>query len=102
MRGGSAWDVRGLVGLVNERNGRAILHGVRHTLLERQAAAVGLPLRLIALDWTASASEHDAAMRRGFVELRAGGAECSLIGRYSMDSQEGRRKQGNSVNVQYP
>ena len=80
MRGGSAWDVRGLVGLVNERNGRAILHGVRHTLLERQAAAVGLPLRLIALDWTASASEHDAAMRRGFVELRAGGAECVAFG----------------------
>ena len=91
LRAGPAWDVRGLIGLVNERNGRAILHGVRHTLLEQQAAAVGLPLRLIPLDWTASASEHDAAVRRGLSELRADGAECVAFGNLFSPSARERR-----------
>ena len=91
LRGEPACDVRGLIGLVNERNGRAILHGVRHTLLEQQAAAVGLPLRLIPLDWTASASEHDAAVRRGFSEVRAEGAECVAFGNLFSPSARERR-----------
>lgn len=91
LRAGPAWDVRGLIGLVNEKNGRAILHGVRHTLLEQQAAAVGLPLRLIPLDWTASGSEHDAAVRRGLSELRADGAECVAFGNLFSPSARERR-----------
>ncbi len=86
-----AWDVRGLVTLVNERNGRAILHGVRHTLLEQQAAAAGLPLRLIPLSWTASRSEHDESVRRGFRELSAAGAECVAYGNLFSPSARERR-----------
>ena len=75
-----SFDVRGLISLVNERNGRVILHGVRHTLLQRQAEAVGLPLRFIPLDWTSSRGERDAALARGFREVRADGAACVAFG----------------------
>jgi len=70
------WNVRGLLGLVNERNGRAMLHGVTHHLLERQAAAVGLPLRLVALNWTTSSSERSASIRSCLDELRSDGAQA--------------------------
>jgi diphthamide synthase (EF-2-diphthine--ammonia ligase)/AraC-like DNA-binding protein len=72
--------VRGLISLVNEKNGRVILHGVRHTLLRRQAEAVGLPLRFIPLDWTSSRGERNAALARGFGEVRADGASCVAFG----------------------
>lgn len=80
LRADPSFDVCGLVTLVNEKNGRVILHGVRHTLLQRQAEAVGLPLRFIPLDWTSSRGEHDAAMTRGFGEVRAAGAVCVAFG----------------------
>ncbi len=72
--------MQGLIGLVNERNGRVILHGVRHSLLEHQADAVGLPLRLVPLDWTAPVTEHNAALQRSFGELGAEGAERVAFG----------------------
>jgi len=77
-----------LICLVNEKNGRVILHGVRHTLLQRQAEAVGLPLRFIPLDWTSSRGERNAALSRGFGEVRADGAACVAFG--DLFSVEGR------------
>lgn len=73
---------------MNEKNGRVILHGVRHTLLQRQAEAVGLPLRFIPLDWTSSRGERNAALARGFGEVRANGAACVAFG--DLFSLEGR------------
>lgn len=80
LRENPAWDVRGLICLVNERNGRVILHGVQHTLLERQAEAVGLPIRWIPLNWSSTTAERNEALARGFGELRAEGAECVAFG----------------------
>ena len=88
LRAEPSFEVRGLISLVNERNGRVILHGVRHTQLQRQAEAVGLPLRFIPLDWTSSRSERDAALARGFGEVRAAGASCVAFG--DLFSLEGR------------
>lgn len=72
--------MRGLISIVNEKNGRVILHGVRHGLLQQQAEAVGLPLRFIPLDWASSRGERDAALVRAFGELRAAGAACVGFG----------------------
>ena len=63
------WEVRGLVALVNRKNGRVTMHGVRRRLIERQAAVVGLPLKLIQFDWTASANDHDTAIGAGLLRL---------------------------------
>lgn len=88
LRAEPSFEVRGLISLVNEKNGRVILHGVRHTLLQRQAEAVGLPLRFIPLDWTSSRGERNAALARGFGEVRADGAACVAFG--DLFSLEGR------------
>ena len=80
LRADPAVEVRGLIALVNEKNGRVILHGVRHTLLQCQAEAVGLPLRFIPLDWASTATERNTALTRGFGELRKGGASCIAFG----------------------
>ncbi|MDE2851692.1 MAG: helix-turn-helix domain-containing protein [Acidobacteriota bacterium] len=88
LRADPSFEVRGLISLVNEKNGRVILHGVRHTLLQRQAEAVGLPLRFVPLDWTSSRGERNAALSRGFGEVRADGAACVAFG--DLFSVEGR------------
>lgn len=77
LRNDPRWDVRGLVTLVNRKNGRVTMHGVRRRLIERQAAALGLPLKLIELDWTASASDHDTAIAKGLLRFcQDDNAEC--------------------------
>ena len=91
LQADSKWEVRGLLALVNERNGRAAMHGVRNQLLEHQAAAVGMPLRLIEFDWTASSSEQDAAVRRVLTETRNEGAEFIAFGDLSSTRRRERR-----------
>ena len=80
LRADPSFDVRGLIALVNEKNGRVILHGVRHTLLQRQAEAVGLPLRFVPLDWASSATQRNRALAQAFGELRALKAACVAFG----------------------
>ena len=70
LRNDPRWDVRGLVTLVNRKNGRVSAHGVRRRLIELQAAAVGLPLKLIQFDWAASTTDHDIAIWEGLFRLR--------------------------------
>ena len=69
LRNDPQWDVRGLVALVNRKNGRMAMHGVRRRLIELQAAAVDLPLKLIEFDWTTSVTDHDAAIGEGLFRL---------------------------------
>lgn len=44
----------GLVTTVNEAFDRVAMHAVRRSLLEQQAAAAGLPLRVVLLPWPCS------------------------------------------------
>jgi len=80
LRADPRFDVRGLISLVNEKNGRVIQHGVRHSLLQPQAEAVALPLRFLPLDPTASTTERNAALALGFGELRRREAACVAFG----------------------
>ncbi|MDE3265406.1 MAG: helix-turn-helix domain-containing protein [Acidobacteriota bacterium] len=80
LRADPRFDVRGLISLVNEKNGRVIQHGVRHSLLQRQAEAVGLPLQFLPLDPTATTTERNAALALGFGELRRREAACVAFG----------------------
>ncbi|MDE2922097.1 MAG: helix-turn-helix domain-containing protein [Acidobacteriota bacterium] len=80
LRDDPRFDVQGLIALVNEKNGRVILHGVRHALLQRQAEAVGLPLRFVPLAPSSSRTERNAALARGFGELRGREATCIAFG----------------------
>lgn len=61
MRAGEL-EVVGLLTTLNAEFDRVAMHAVRRTLLERQAAALGLPLIAIELPWPCSNAEYEARM----------------------------------------
>ncbi len=64
-------DVAVLLTSVTSEYDRVSIHGVRRTLLERQAEALGLPLMIIALEPKCSNAEYEAAFRDALVRLSA-------------------------------
>lgn len=89
-----AWDVLGLIAPVSEKNGRVLLHGVRGEMLEQQAAALGLPLQLVPVDWTTSQREREAAYQRALSAARAEGLEFVVFGDLSSDERRERQSLG--------
>jgi uncharacterized protein (TIGR00290 family) len=74
-----AYRVVGLVTAVTDDYDRISIHGVRRTLLEAQAAAIGLPLHVIRLQRGCSNDDYERAFHGA---LRAAGAQhpgCSHI-----------------------
>ena len=55
-------DVAGLLATVTRDYGRVSMHGVREELLDRQAAAAGLPLRKVYIGKGASNDEYEREM----------------------------------------
>ncbi|MDW8468745.1 MAG: ATP-binding protein [Burkholderiales bacterium] len=53
----------GLVCTLNEAFDRVAMHGVRRALVEAQARAAGLPLRVLPLPWPCPNETYEAAMR---------------------------------------
>lgn len=70
------WEPRGLVTAVNELDGIAEIHGVGVELIKRQAAAVGLPLRLIEYSSERSSRDYEGAIAQVFDDLCREGAEA--------------------------
>ena len=73
-------EIVGLVTTVNEVHQRVAIHGVRRELLEHQAEAVGLPLRIVHLPSPCSNEEYESAMRVLMAGLRDSGIECMAFG----------------------
>jgi uncharacterized protein (TIGR00290 family) len=55
-------EVVGLLTTMNTVHDRVAMHAVRRELLEAQAAAVGLPLRTVALPWPCPNESYEQAM----------------------------------------
>jgi uncharacterized protein (TIGR00290 family) len=64
-------EVVGLLTSVTRGYERISIHGVRRTLLEAQARAVGLPLYEVALEPVCSNADYEAAFRTAAEQLRA-------------------------------
>jgi diphthamide synthase (EF-2-diphthine--ammonia ligase) len=69
-------QVVGLVTTVNEIFGRVAMHAVREVLLQRQAAAVGLPLWRVPIPSPCSNAEYEKAMER----VVASAVEQGIVG----------------------
>jgi uncharacterized protein (TIGR00290 family) len=80
LRRSSDVDVVGLLTTVNAIHDRVAMHAVRRTLLETQAAAVGLPLTVVEIPSPCSSEEYAEAMGRTMADARANGISAVAFG----------------------
>jgi uncharacterized protein (TIGR00290 family) len=73
-------DGASLLTTINETADRVAMHGVRRTLLEAQAAAAGLPLRVIRLPHPCSNDVYEARMRTAVEQAVADGFTIAAFG----------------------
>ena len=70
LRSDPSVEVAGLVTTIVPRFGRVAMHGVRIGLVRAQAAAAGLPLDEVALEWPSSNEDYSRAMLAALARLR--------------------------------
>src|ERR1700678_1364029 len=74
------YDVVGLLTTFNEEAGRVAMHAVRRGLVERQAAAAGLPLWAVPLPWPCSNEQYEVLMAGACARAVAEGIEGGAFG----------------------
>jgi len=80
LRQQGEYEIAGLLTTVNEAFDRVAMHGTRREVLEAQAEAAGLPLRVIPLPWPCSNEQYEARMRAACAEAVADGIEAMAFG----------------------
>lgn len=73
-------DISRLVTTVNGHYERVSMHGLRISLLERQAKAIGIPLQMIRLPENPSMKEYGEIMNHNLRQLKQEGYEVSAFG----------------------
>ena len=66
-------EIGGLLTTMNEAFDRVAMHAVRRQMLEKQAAAAGVPLKTIPLPWPCTNEEYEERMRTAVAEAVAEG-----------------------------
>ncbi len=93
-------ELAGLFTVVNAKHQRVAMHAVRLRLLELQAEAVGLPLRVIEIPDPCSDQQYEAVMRQFVAESIARGVECMAFGDlFLQDVREYREKHLNGTGI---
>ena len=80
LRQEAKYELVGLVTTVNEAVGRVAMHAVREALLERQAAACGLPIWRVPIPSPCSNAQYEAAMTRVVTRAVGEGVEVMAFG----------------------
>ena len=80
LRRRGQYEVCGLFTSINQAFDRVAMHAVRRVLLEAQAKAAGLPLRLIPLPWPCSNAEYEALMETIWAEAADAGVQAIAFG----------------------
>jgi uncharacterized protein (TIGR00290 family) len=80
LRQRGEYDVAGLLTTFNEEADRVAMHGVRRELVERQAAAAGLPLWAVPLPWPCSNEQYEVLMAQTCARAVAEGIEGVAFG----------------------
>lgn len=74
------YDIQYLLTSFNSVHNRVSMHGVRRSLTEAQAAAIGLPLITVELSEDPSMGEYETKMREALTVLRDKGCYTSIYG----------------------
>jgi uncharacterized protein (TIGR00290 family) len=73
-------EVVGLLTTVNQEFERVAMHGVRRSLLEAQAEALGLPLHIVELPWPCPNEVYEQQMTDALDRAREAGVEAMVFG----------------------
>lgn len=73
-------DVVGLLTTVNVSFDRVAMHGVRRSLLQAQAQAIGLPLHVVELPWPCPNEIYEQRMARAIDAARRSGVAAMVFG----------------------
>lgn len=73
-------DVVGLLTTVNTTADRVAMHAVRRTVLEAQAAALGLPLHVVELPWPCPNEVYEQQMSAAVAAATDAGVERMIFG----------------------
>lgn len=79
LRADARYEVVGLLTSITAGYDRVSIHGVRRTLVEAQAAAVGLPLYEVTLEPMSSNEAYEAAFAAALDRLRATAPDVECI-----------------------
>jgi uncharacterized protein (TIGR00290 family) len=91
---GQGVEVCALLTTVNEAAERVAMHGVRRTLVEQQAEAVGIPLWQIPLPWPCSNGDYESRMADACRRAVAEGFDTIAFGDlFLKDVREYRERQ---------
>ena len=80
LRQEGEYEIAGLLTTMNAEFDRVAMHGTRRAVLEAQAEAAGLPLRVVPLPWPCSNEHYEAAMREACAQAVADGIEVIAFG----------------------
>lgn len=80
LRKMGAYEVAALLTTITEGYDRISMHGVRTTLLERQATSLGAPLHKLYIPSGCSNEQYEAAMRVALTHYQAQGVNACAFG----------------------
>lgn len=92
------YDVTALITTVTEDYDRISMHGVRRTLLESQAEALGIPLQVILISKTSSNAEYETRLSAALESYRERGVTFVAFGDIFLDDLRTYRE-GNLARV---
>jgi uncharacterized protein (TIGR00290 family) len=86
-------EVIGLLTTISQVYGRVAIHGVREELLDRQAAALGLPAFKVALPNPCTNEAYEARMKNAWAKLLAQGVRHVVFGDLFLEDLRAYRTQ---------
>jgi len=86
-------EVKALVTTVTGDYDRISMHGVRRVLLERQAAALGLPLQQVVISKDATNEEYETRMTETLLRFKADGVSSIVFGDLFLSDVRAYREQ---------
>ena len=105
LRRSTAYDVVGLLTTFNHPADRVAMHAVRRSLVEQQAAAVGIPLWPVQLPWPCSNSEYDTIMAQECEKAVSKGIAAIAFGDLFLEdvrSYREKRLEGSGLQPLFP
>lgn len=105
LRKSAEYDVVGLLTTFNEVADRVAMHAVRRSLVEEQAAAVGIPLRSVPLPWPCSNSDYERIMAQTCEKAVSEGIAAIAFGDLFLEdvrSYREQRLQGSGLQPLFP